>query len=86
MVTLSYLDDEVSLTCATTGGACRPPGAAGRGRTADPAGLGLWAIQDRVESLGGRLVVERRGERNGARRDPPAADGWMNGMTVTGAA
>ena len=59
VVTLSYLDDQVSLDVCDDGRglpvarSSAPGGGAGQRR-----GLGLWGIRDRVESLGGELVVE----------------------------
>ncbi len=58
VVTLSYLDDEVSLDVCDDG---RGMPTAGRSRPnagGGPRGLGRWAIRDRVETLGGRLVLE----------------------------
>jgi signal transduction histidine kinase len=59
VVTLTYLDDQVSLDVCDDGQGL-PPAARGRSRTADRTGrgLGLWAIRDRVDGLGGSLVVE----------------------------
>jgi signal transduction histidine kinase len=59
VVTLTYLDDCVSLDVCDDGQGL-PAAADGRGRTDDRTGrgLGLWAIRDRVDGLGGSLVVE----------------------------
>jgi signal transduction histidine kinase len=59
VVTLTYLDDCVSLDVCDDGQGL-PAAADGRGRTDDRTGrgLGLWAIRDRVDGLGGSLVLE----------------------------
>ncbi|MFC3690248.1 sensor histidine kinase [Aquipuribacter hungaricus] len=81
VVTVSYLDDSVSLDVRDDGRGLppptsRPPSRHGQGqddrgrddrgpyerrreeRHRDGRGLGLWAIRDRIEGLGGQLVVE----------------------------
>jgi signal transduction histidine kinase len=59
VVTLTYLDDRVSLDVCDDGQGL-PPAAEGSRRTAERTGrgLGLWAIGERVDGLGGSLVVE----------------------------
>ena len=52
-VTLSYLDDAVTLDVADDGVGFEQAAAATAG-----GGLGLGAMRERVEGLGGRLVVE----------------------------
>jgi signal transduction histidine kinase len=57
VLTLTFLDDSVSLDVCDDGRGLpreRRPRAADTG----PRGLGLWAIRDRVDGLGGQLVVE----------------------------
>ena len=59
VVTLSYLDDQVSLDVYDDGRGLPSVRSSGtRSGSADRRGLGLWAIRNRVEGLGGELVVE----------------------------
>jgi signal transduction histidine kinase len=56
VVTLTYLGDRVSLDVCDDGRGLPPDGPGAQDRTG--RGLGLWAIRDRVDGLGGSLVVE----------------------------
>jgi signal transduction histidine kinase len=73
-LTLSYLEDAVTLDVAEDGVGFEPAAAATTG-----GGLGLRAMRERVEGLGGRLVVESapgEGTTIAVEVPAPAGDAW----------
>ena len=90
VVTLSYLDGEVSLDVCDDGRGLPSlrQHEADEGRRADGRGLGLWAIRHRVEDLGGRLVLESAPDSGTALAAtlplPPAGPGDRHGAAGPG--